>query len=686
MGCVVRASKPSASGALCTNVVQLSRGGGMDAGELVTILYCGANPIDKARNHIDLELESREIEAAISGSKLRLYSKYATRPSDLPKLLEEQKPTILHFGLHGVANGATGGEFHRDFDGVASSAAGLVLIEAGGVPVVLDAGSLHEMLQVCKGKTKCVVLNACHSVDVAREVGQQVEHVVGMNAAVSDAGAIAFSKVFYRSLAHNKPYREAYNDACKELRWLSKSEASVPVFFERPGKEHERPWRIPAQRRRFNIGWLGSVFLVVMLGLLTGVALATGHGPLVSKTRLSLMSLREPVASLRPSERLRIVLIDEQSELALKSVREGGTEIGTLGTSWRVLYARAIDRLTDAGAAVIVFDIAFQNEPITDLEKLGTAALASSISRAFERGTKIVLTAMERSPESGQPLLSTSLLAALKHSDARCAIAHPCIAEPAGGPSVPLLPLVLEDETRQLPPSFALSLCAYALAEGTLPSWSGDDEKVFLALDRARSVSFTGLEYYPNVVRCEMASPGAVSVHRVLAPFPSDLSRYSLRVLPFEALVSSAVAPKRRELDVAKKIVLIGQRDVVPDIVLDDAAPDERPLWGVSAHAAAIDALLQQDGLMLFIPPFLQMAWIGGVCLFAIVLRVGFDRRSRWFHAGSLVFLAAADVAISAYVARYYGLVTDPGNHIIALVIAYFIAGHLQIKSRSSFT
>ena len=642
------------------------------------ILYCGANPVEKSSNHIDLGKEFQGIEDAVEGSSFHLYPDYATSPSRLLRLLDRHKPAIVHFGLHGMRAEATSpSATRRDFAATHDSEGGLLLIEKDGHPVVLNAAKLQRMLKLCRRRTRCVVLSACHSDHVAYVLVQDIDHVVGMKAAISDAGAIAFSNAFYRSLAQGKTFREAVEFArCA----LQDDEAQLPILLQRPGLENDGPRPVPWWVRLIGeLEGLRAFVLSALLGVMSVALLASGYGPLVSETRVALMELRHSVSPLEPSDRLRVVLIDAQSELALKTSREAGMGLGAFGSAWRTLFALALDRLSAAGAAVVAFDVAFQEEPRTKLETLGTAALAHSIRRAAERGTSVVVTALERNSSTGQPQVASSLREALRiaQPDGRCAIAHPCIGKPARGPSVPLLPLLLDGK----PPSFSLSLCAYALAERTLPSWSPEAGQVFLTREYAASVAFTGLERDPNAEACGMARAGEGAVQRVLAPFARDIMRKSPRVLPFETVVGP-----QSELDVAGKIVLIGQRDVVPDLVLDDAAPDEKPLWGVSAHTAAIDALLQDGGLMTVVPPVCQMAWVCLLCVLTLGSRSQLIARSRWVRRGSVLLLGVANAAICIFGAAHYGLLTDPGNHMLAMLCAYGIAATVESHRRLAFS
>jgi CHASE2 domain-containing sensor protein len=645
------------------------------------ILYCGANPADRKIELINVDRESRAIDDAIGGSAFRLFPKLATRPADLPRLLAQERPAILHFGLHGIANDGVAGGPRRDLTGDSGGAGGLVLIDDRGDPTIVDAQKLRKILTDSGLRFRCLILNACHSEHVAEQLTACADHVVGMNAPISDLAAITYSKIFYQCLAQNQTYQTAHETAKRDLRGLRDSEDDVPVLIHRKGKLEDRPW----PRKEWRVGWIARVVLSVALALAMVMALASGIGPYVGEMRLALMSQRAKVVRLTPSPRLRVALIDEETVVALKGTRVDDRELGAFGTSWRTLFARAIDQLAAGGAAVIVFDVAFEEEPkeTSKHDLAATSALAKSIENA--KNTKIVLPALERDERSGLPRLASAVLHAQipAGSDATCKIAHPCMSAPAKGPAVPMLPLVLDDEKAESAPVFALSLCAYSLAEGATPSWSAATGEVYLSRARAKPISYSGLEADPDVADCKSGSASLLTVQRVLAPFAADLVRSNDRVLPFETLVGTNT-DLPLEWDVKDKIVLIGQRDIGRDRFLDQAEPDGKPLWGVSAHAAAIDALFMgTDGLMSFIRPEWQMLWIAALCLLALGIRLRLPPLTAWLQPGALALVALTDVAVGLIAARN-GFVVDIGNHVIALVLAYLVAGRLRPKRQSS--
>jgi CHASE2 domain-containing sensor protein len=660
----------------------------MRRAQQLTILYCGANPVDKSCNHIDLGREYQAISDAVEGSSFELQSDYATSPSRLERLLEKYKPVIVHFGLHGIRAGATSNAGAlRDFGAPEGPQDGLVLIENDGKPRLLNAQKLQEMLlQHCRRQTRCVVMSACHSLQVAEKLCESFDHVVGMDGAITDAGAIAFSGTFYRSLARNHTFRDAMASA---RRALSNHDEALPKLLHREGvRDDDRPRPAPWWVRLLGeLEGMQAAALAILLGIVSVVILGWGYGPGVNWTQEGLMAWRAVVAPLKPSPQLRVALIDAQSQRMLKTERVAGDLVGDFGPSWRGLHARVLDRLSEAGARVVAFDVAFQEEPSNPAAIAGTAALAESILRAAKRGTHVVLTAMEHGP-TGAPLIAGSLrdaLAATRRDD-RCAVAHPCIGEPERGAAVPLLPLVLVhpvsgSSSNDHAVSFSLSLCAMALAHETLPSWSPQAGLVFLATPQATSVASTGLEREPSVAKCRMAREGQEAVQRVLAPFATDLVRTNGRVMPFETILGGS------KLDVAGKIVLIGQRDLDDhDIAFAEAAPEGKPLWGVSAHAAAIDALLQgDDGLITVIAPLWQILWVAALCILTLGLRTRLAEAEPWSRRMSVCLLATANAGVCVCVAAFGGLVTDPGNHLLCMMIVYGIAAAVESQRRKRF-
>ncbi|MEL7227410.1 MAG: NB-ARC domain-containing protein, partial [Cyanobacteria bacterium J06576_12] len=72
---------------------------------------------------------------------------------------------------------------------------------------------LSELLRNFADSLECVVLNVCHSAALADELAGHLNYVIGMNRAVFDDSAIAFSVGFYDALSAGESYEKAFGIA-----------------------------------------------------------------------------------------------------------------------------------------------------------------------------------------------------------------------------------------------------------------------------------------------------------------------------------------------------------------------------------------------------------------------------------------------------------------------------------------
>jgi hypothetical protein len=77
-------------------------------------------------------------------------------------------------------------------------------------------------------------LNACYSEIQTQAIAQHIRFVIGMNQAIGDKGAIAFSVGFYKALAANRSIEEAYKFGCVEIQLYNVPEHLKPVIYINP--------------------------------------------------------------------------------------------------------------------------------------------------------------------------------------------------------------------------------------------------------------------------------------------------------------------------------------------------------------------------------------------------------------------------------------------------------------------
>jgi hypothetical protein len=101
-------------------------------------------------------------------------------------------PQIAHFSGHGTSAGALCfennlGEIH---------------------PIQPEA--LAALFEQFASHVRCVILNACYSSTQAEAIAKHIPYVIGMNQAIGDRAAIAFSVGFYQALGAGRSIEEAY--------------------------------------------------------------------------------------------------------------------------------------------------------------------------------------------------------------------------------------------------------------------------------------------------------------------------------------------------------------------------------------------------------------------------------------------------------------------------------------------
>jgi len=150
----------------------------------IRILILAANPW--STNRLDLGEEYQRIQDLWERSNLQERFELRHYPALRGEALQEKvlkfKPHIIHFSGHGEADSLiftdlTGDKAHE-----------------------VSKSALAELFKLCTPDLKAVFLNACYSANQAKEIVEQVDCVIGMNAAIDDLAAISFSQGFYTSM------------------------------------------------------------------------------------------------------------------------------------------------------------------------------------------------------------------------------------------------------------------------------------------------------------------------------------------------------------------------------------------------------------------------------------------------------------------------------------------------------
>ncbi|UWQ43941.1 CHAT domain-containing protein (plasmid) [Leisingera aquaemixtae] len=166
------------------------------------ILMMCASPKDGTP--LRLDEEARELKDQLRlvenpKQEIDVTHAWAIRNDQVQMEVLNATPEVLHFSGHGDS----GVLCFEDRDGYA-------------VPVSADA---IEGLVELNESIECLVMNACFSESIARQVAPHVKTVIGCTVEIEDDAAVVFSKAFYRALAHGQSYRRAFDLARNELQF-----------------------------------------------------------------------------------------------------------------------------------------------------------------------------------------------------------------------------------------------------------------------------------------------------------------------------------------------------------------------------------------------------------------------------------------------------------------------------------
>ncbi|OJJ21787.1 hypothetical protein BKI52_14900 [marine bacterium AO1-C] len=158
------------------------------------ILFLCANPDPDALLNFDKEVN--EIEQSLKRANFRDRFDFRNKRGVTNKIIRESlrdyQPEIVHFSGHGAGED------------------GIIVLDESDEPIVLSTFALDVLFEIEKENIQCVILNACYSEEQAKVIKKHIPYVIGMNDAIEDSTARAFSIGFYEALGDNKSYPEAF--------------------------------------------------------------------------------------------------------------------------------------------------------------------------------------------------------------------------------------------------------------------------------------------------------------------------------------------------------------------------------------------------------------------------------------------------------------------------------------------
>jgi hypothetical protein len=171
------------------------------------ILLLASNP----RRDLNLDREISDLTTAVQRlGTFEIGLGLGVRSQELPELLAEHNPQIVHFCGHGAGE------------------QGLVFQDETGQEQLVSTEILARIFKTFAEEIHCTVLNACDSDRQAEAIVDHIDYVVGMSQPILDKAAYHFSVGFYNGLAAGKSIEQAYELGCIAIQiWSATNSRST---------------------------------------------------------------------------------------------------------------------------------------------------------------------------------------------------------------------------------------------------------------------------------------------------------------------------------------------------------------------------------------------------------------------------------------------------------------------------
>ena len=198
--------------------------------EQIRILFLAANP--KQTEPLDLDTELHEIDTALGESRntqhILLQHRWKLSSDQLLDHFLKYRPHIVHFSGHGT-------EDH------------LILQDRDGRPWPLHREMARAAFKSTSDITRLVVLNACYSSDVAEDVSEVVDCVIGMAQPIHNDTSVKFAAALYRGLGDGLSVRAAFDRARTQIQVSGLVGSRAPQIRTKPERD---------PRKMFPLEWL----------------------------------------------------------------------------------------------------------------------------------------------------------------------------------------------------------------------------------------------------------------------------------------------------------------------------------------------------------------------------------------------------------------------------------------------
>lgn len=183
------------------------------------VLILAANPLQTPPLQLqqEVDLVRARLQETEVGKRYRAEAVTSVRARDLSRHLLEADPLIVHFCGHGGPDG------------------GILLQDDLGQAHNLSPEALADLFAALNRRVECVLLNLCYSIDRADALLDKVPTVIGMEGQVDDRTARAFAEGFYRGLANERGYREAFELGRAQVKIQNLPTGDAPRIASRIG-------------------------------------------------------------------------------------------------------------------------------------------------------------------------------------------------------------------------------------------------------------------------------------------------------------------------------------------------------------------------------------------------------------------------------------------------------------------
>lgn len=185
----------------------------------VKVLLLGANPAGTESLRLDREI--REIQQTIQSGRerdnIQFSIRLAVHPEDIIQALLDEQPRLVHFAGHG---GGPEESFAAENE--------------YGLTHVIPVDALVRLFRVAGQSVDCVLVNACETESLARDLSAVVPYAIGMRHPVRDKSAVRFSGGFYQGVAAGRPIPDAFDLGVIRLKMSPiGSDELAPVLYRR---------------------------------------------------------------------------------------------------------------------------------------------------------------------------------------------------------------------------------------------------------------------------------------------------------------------------------------------------------------------------------------------------------------------------------------------------------------------